>query len=608
LITLIPASYGVSRAASAGQILGSVQVEGIELGGLVPGEARTALVDLEANLAETPTTFSVSGSEVQITPASIGFDLDEDAMVARAMEVGRVGNVFGQFWWWLTHLFSTHQLAVSAVVDRDAVEAVMSIWDSEVIGDPPFPGGVGINGTVAEALYPRPGQQVDRSVAPHLILGQAATFDRMVTELPVITAEPSLTNRDIDQAVQRAQLILAGPVTLRNAERAREVTFTATQIASGLRAEVLSDRIDFSIDPEVVNEILAPLKAELEDAPVDAQLVIEGDLAVVIPGKRGTVVNPETTAEHLLLAANSAARVGTFPIDESAEPEVTTEELEALGIRHKVSQFTTYHPCCQNRVTNIHLIADKVNNIMVMPGETFSLNESAGERTTEDGYLEDGTIIGGEITDTVGGGVSQFATTFYNAVFWGGYQDVVHKPHSFYFSRYPLGIEATISWPLPDLQFRNDTDSAILIRTSYSNSSITVALFGDNDGRIVSGEQSEGRLRMSVVAEGGPQARVVTAEVSDPYNHRDPPPARYVGDETIMPPEQIVDQAPARGYMVNVSRTITVNGVATTQEWTVVYSPRQEIIKLHPCQIEGSGVSCPTTTTLPVETTTTLAA
>lgn len=608
LVALILAFYGVSRAASAGQVAGSVQAEGIELGGLIPDEAETALVDLEANLADAPTTFTVGGIEVQITPASIGFDVDEAAMVRRAMEIGREGTFVGQFWWWLTHIFSTHELAVDAEVDREAVEAVMTIWDTEVIGNPPFPGGIGINGTVPEARYPRAGQQLDRTVAPALMLEQSSTFDRTATALPVITAEPTLTNHDVDQAVLRAQLILAGPVTLRNAEREREVTFSVSQIASGLRTEVLADRIEFSIDPEIVNEILEPLKAELEDAPVDAQLVIEGDLATVVPGRRGTVINPETTAEHLLLAANSAARVGTFPIDESAEPEVTTEELEALGIQHKVSQFTTYHPCCQNRVTNIHLIADKLNNIMVMPGETFSLNESAGERTIEDGYLEDGTIIGGEITDTVGGGVSQFATTFYNAVFWGGFEDIFHKPHSFYFSRYPLGIEATISWPLPDLQFRNDTDSAILIRTSYSNSSITVALYGDNDGRIVSGEQSEGRLRMSVVAEGGPAARVITADVSDPYNHRDPPPPRYVGDETIVPPEQVEDQAPAQGYMVNVTRIITINGVATITEWTVVYSPRQQIIKVHPCQIEFSGVSCPeTTTTLPAETTTTLA-
>jgi len=116
-----------------------------------------------------------------------------------------------------------------------------------------------------------------------------------------------------------------------------------------------------------------------------------------------------------------------------------------------------------------------------------------------------------------------------------------------------------------------------------------------------------------VVAEGGPGAKVVTADVSEPYNHRDPPPPRYVGDETIVPPEQKEDQSPAQGYTVKVTRTITVDGVATMKDWTVVYSPRQQIIKVHPCQIEGSGVSCPPTTTTPItlppgETTTTVAA
>ena len=603
LVALVLAAYGVSRSVSANRIIGSVQVEGIEFGGLTPEEAGEGLVDLEANLAESPITFTIGGDEVQITPASIGFDLDEAAMVNRAMEVGRQGGPVNQFWWWVTHLFSTTHLDVTARIDPDAVEAVLGIWDVEVIGNPPFPGGVGINGTVPEALYPRAGEQVDRSMAPGLLLEQSSTFGRDVTALPVTNSQPTLTSGDIDQAVRRAQLILAGPVTLRNAEREHEVTFTASQIAAGLRSEVLAAGIQFSIDPAVVSQILEPLRAELEDPPVDAQLVVEGDLATVVPGRRGTVVNPETTAEHLLLAADSAARVGTLPIDESADPEVTTEELEALRIRHKVSQFTTYHACCQNRVTNIHLIADKLNNVMVMPGQTFSLNESVGERTVDDGYLEDGTIIGGQITDTVGGGVSQFATTFYNAMFWGGFEDVAHKPHSFYFSRYPLGIEATISWPLPDLQFRNDSDGAILIRTSYSDTSITVAFYADNDGRILVGEQSDGVLRVAVVAEGGPDARVITADVSDRYNFREPPPPRYVGDETIMPPTQIEDQGPAQGFTVDVTRTITTNGVPSITEWTVVYSPRQQIIKLHPCQIEGSGVSCPTTTTIPIPTT-----
>ena len=111
-----------------------------------------------------------------------------------------------------------------------------------------------------------------------------------------------------------------------------------------------------------------------------------------------------------------------------------------------------------------------------------------------------------ELEDTVGGGVSQFTTTLYNAVFWGGYEDVEHKPHSYYFSRYPEGVEATLNWRSPDLKFRNNTDRAILIDTRYTDTSITVRMFGENDGRTLKGEQSEGRSRAWADPEGGPNA------------------------------------------------------------------------------------------------------
>ena len=157
-------------------------------------------------------------------------------------------------------------------------------------------------------------------------------------------------------------------------------------------------------------------------------------------------------------AAMTAERTGELPLVEAAEPEVTTEDLESLNINHLVAQFTTYYDCCQDRVVNIHTIADEVDGAIVGSGQTFSLNDHVGQRTLEDGYLPAGTIIAGEVEDTVGGGVSQFTTTMYNAVFWGGYEDVEHKPHSYYFSRYPEGVEATLNWRTPDLKFRNNTD------------------------------------------------------------------------------------------------------------------------------------------------------
>jgi vancomycin resistance protein YoaR len=600
--------FGINRWASAGSVLGSVQAEGIELGGLAPDEATSALIDLERVMAEAPATFRIQAKDLQLSPISVGFELDELEMTARAMRIGREGSVPEQFWWWLTHGFTTTELAVSASIDNAALETVLSSWDIEALGNPPFPGGLQINGSSVAAEYPRPGEQIDRSAAPHLILDEVSKLEREIVTLPVVSTNPTLTQADVDQAVEEAQLILAGPVTLSNAEREKEVRFNVEQISGALLVEVDSNGITFEMDPEVVALLLEPLRAELEDPPVDAQLVVEDDLVTIIPGRRGTVINAEVTAKNLLAAASSAARVGTFPIDESAEPEVTTEELEASGIRHKVIQFTTYHACCQNRVTNIHLIADKVNGLIVAPGEVFSLNEAAGERTEELGYVEDGAIIGGRLEKEIGGGVSQFATTFYNAVFWGGFEDVTHRPHSWYFSRYPLGIEATISWPVPDVQFRNNTEYAILIRTSYSGSSITVAFYSDNDGRIVYGEQSDGRLRMRVVTEGGLNAKVVKASVSDPYNVREPPPPRYIGDETIVPPEQKEEQGPTKGYSVTVTRTITQRTTTTVDEWRVVYSPRQQIFLVHPCQIEESGVTCPTTTTVFDTTTTTTAA
>lgn len=604
VVAAILATYGINRAVSSARVIGSVEVDGIQIGGLTASDAELAIIDHETFLAELPASFSIRTSTVTLLPGSLGFVLDQQAMLQDAMGVGRQGGVLEQFWWWLTHIFQTTTLEVQSEINAEALESVLVRWDEEAVGNPPFSGGVTFDGTTPVAQYPTSGEQIDRSAAPGIMLEVFSTSDRETKSLPIVEAHPPLTDSDIDRAVASARLILAGPVTLANPDREKEITFSSDQIAAAIRTTIDTDEIIFTMDPEVVSSYLEPVRAELEDPPVDAEFQIDGNDVLLVPGRRGTLVDDELAAQSLMTAAATAARRGLLPIEEAVDPEVTTEELESLGIRHKVSQFTTYHDCCQNRVTNIHLIADTIDGVIVPPGESLSLNETVGERTTDDGYLEDGTIIGGEIVPTVGGGVSQFATTFYNAVFWGGYEDITHKPHSFYISRYPLGIEATISWPVPDLEFRNNTDDAILIKTTYSDTSITVMFFSDNDGRIVSGEQRSGSLNVSVIAEGGSEARIVQGNVSDRFNFRDPPEPLYRGDPEVPPDREVESQSPLQGFSVNVTRTITEGGRVTEQEWTVVYSPRRQIILVNPCTLEEN---CPTTTvsTAPSSTTTT---
>lgn len=604
VVFLVVAIYVIFRLGSQGQILGSVLVLDVEIGGMSAPIAADTLSDLEERLANLPATVTVEGSPTDILPVQTGFDLDETAIVTEAMEIGRSPNPVSNLFWWMSHLFSSEVVAPQAALDPKALEEVLDGLDETVIGEPPFEGSVSLQDGEVVAEYPRPGRRIDRREADRRLVAGFLTLEGAPVDLPVNQEQPTLAPADVDAAVAEAELMLSSPVVL-SAENGTSLTFDVDDLQTAFVATIIDEppAIDLGFDVEVVETRLAEVRPDFELPPVDAHFEIDGYEVVIVPGRNGTLLDAEETADVLADAARTTTRQAELPLQEGAEPETTTDDLEALGIRHLVSQFTTYYDCCAPRVTNIHLIADKVDGVIMTPGQTFSLNDYVGRRTAEEGYLEAGTIVAGEIVDTVGGGVSQFATTFYNAVFWGGYEDLEHDPHSFYFSRYPEGIEATISWPLPDLVFRNDDESGILIRTTYTDTSITVQFYGDNEGRILVGEQSGGDMGVGVVAEGDPGAKEVRGDRSDRYDFRDPPEPLYRPNPDLDVDESDTVQEADEGWSVLVTRTITINGEVVTQEWPVRYLPQQEIIEVHPCKVPGTDQTCPTTTTATTTTT-----
>jgi vancomycin resistance protein YoaR len=143
---------------------------------------------------------------------------------------------------------------------------------------------------------------------------------------------------------------------------------------------------------------------------------------------------------------------------------MTTQQVAALGIVERTSTFATNLTSNAGRTENLRIAARTVNNTIVLPGETFSLNGVLGERTPEKGYNSAPAINGGRLVMDYGGGVSQMATTIFNNVFFTGLKDVYHKPHSFYISRYPEGREATVNWDTVDLKWTNDSPYGVLIQ------------------------------------------------------------------------------------------------------------------------------------------------
>lgn len=601
--------YGLNRWASSGEVIGRVEMAEVPVGGKTEDEAYNTISALEIGRLARQAHFVVDGNTVDLQPGHTGLDVDVDAGVAEAMAVGRTGNAANQFLHWLGHIFSTVQLDLQGDLDPVAVDELFDEWDTEVIQKPINLGSVALQDGELVAVYPSTGVGISRAPATTVLLDTLLAPENVTTEIPTVTVEPDLTNADVDAALAEAQQMLSGPISV--VYEGESATVGVDQLQQAFKSETVVNSpptIVNSFDPAVIDTFLEPLRGEFESEPVDARFQINDDNTVsVIPGEKGTRIDEVETAARLYDASLTDSRQAELPVVEGADPATTTEYLESLNVKHLVSQFTTFYSCCEPRVTNIRLIAEAVDGALVLPGATFSLNDYVGERTVEKGYVDAGSIVSGEIVDTIGGGTSQFTTTLYNAVYWGGYQDVEHQPHSYYFSRYPKGVEATLFWRSVDLKFRNNREHAILIDTRSTDTSVTVRFFGFNHDRTLVGEQSGGETHIRVAAAGGPEALHVKGETSEPFNITEPGEPVFRPNPELGINQQKKVQSAADGWSVRVTRRIFKGGtdLVEEQEWVHRYRPMTEIYEVHPCKVPGTSVACPTTTTTTTQAPTT---
>lgn len=213
--------------------------------------------------------------------------------------------------------------------------------------------------------------------------------------------------------------------------------------------------------------------------PVNASFVISNGEPRVQPSRDGSDVPEEKLNSAILYGL--AKQPGLREVTVTPEPvaaKITTEMAGGLGIKEVIGSFTTYFPYAEYRLTNIHRAARWMDGVIIKPGEVFSYNKAVGERTEARGFVPGIMIAKGVFKKDWGGGVSQVATTTWNAAWFSGLELLQHKPHSFYISRYPPGRESTVAWPSVDVKFRNNSGNPIFVDTSFTNKSVTVTIYG----------------------------------------------------------------------------------------------------------------------------------
>jgi vancomycin resistance protein YoaR len=576
LFALAVAAFGLDRLRHRDRVLGGVVVADTKLSGLSHDAAERALRELGARLAELPLSVRVGNASHDVAPSALGLDLDVGATLARAFAAGREGSIISRFGFSLAHLRRPQKLRARVEMDPTRALARLAEWEAAGVKRP-FSGGIRVQGGVVRPDPPRRGQLVDRERALEAVAETFASLERSPVELPLVEREPFSVPGAVEAAVERAKRLLSGPVTLLG-EGDESLVLSAADLGRALKSRQPREEvpeIELYFDPAEVDALLAEPRKKLEAPPIDARFAVDAaDHVSILPSRAGTLLKASAVAEALLQAAVAPARIGRLPMVRGAPPAVSTHDLEALRVTKLVGKYTTFHACCQPRVDNIHHIADMLDGHVVEPGETFSVNEFIGPRTTKSGFKEAPTIEEGEMVDALGGGISQFATTLFNALFLGGYDIVERGPHTYYFSRYPMGRDATLSWPHPDIVFKNDTEAGALIKTQYTDKSITVKMFGDNGGRKVS-------------------------FVVSPQQDLKKPPIEYIPDITQPPERDKIKQGGQIGWTVFVTRTVQFpDGTKKEEKRKVTYKPRVRRLIVHPCKVpEGepgyTGEKCP---------------
>jgi len=601
LILLLPvAVYATDRWANGGTLPRNVSVAGVDVAGMTPDEALTVVQAQQDAIYGQPAVFVVNGKTFELQPSDIGLTVDVESAVASADTASDDGLIDGLMPWVRSFTSTTVDSPVVATIDADAIDNILDLWEHLAIRTPAFEGDIKVVGSTVQVEYPRAGLRIDRDAARTVVETTLVSGDRTVQEIPLLDRPPALTAEDLDEAAATIDGMISQPAILTNALYDATLAVTEAEIAAAVTVDFEFGEpasIVIGLDPEIIKAAVEPRLGELEQAPVEVQIdtnLTNGGVTIT-PPEYGQRVDVEALTPALTAAA-LVGGLGPLPMIADVEPEITPEEVEAWGPLTIVSQFRTNFPSGQPRVTNIHTMAKTVDNSIVMPGETFSINEKVGRRTEAKGYVRDGAIINGEVyccdsPTNVGGGVSQFGTTFFNAVFFGGYEDVEHQPHSIYFSKYPEGREATLGYPHPDVVFRNNTEAPVIIRTSRTASSVSVIFFGNNGGLKVSAERSDRRNYT--------EPRVI-----------------YEENPSLAPGTEKVVSRGSEGWTVTVTRVTTYpDGTVEREPFVWRYRGNAKKIQVASCSTAPGSARCTkppgetttTTTTVPEETTTTTA-
>lgn len=245
------------------------------------------------------------------------------------------------------------------------------------------------------------------------------------------------------------------------------------------------------------------------------------------------------------------------------KPNKTTKEIGTEAFPDLLATFSTkYQSSNVNRTTNLKLAADKINGIVLLPGEEFSYNKTVGERTVQAGFKEAAVFNAGRVENGLGGGICQISSTLYDAVVMADLDVTVRRNHQFVTSYVKAGADATVVWGSQDFKFKNTRKYPIKITITVSGGVATAKIWGVKE-----------EVEYDITIETKKTATI-------PYT------TQYVQDSSLPAGQQKIVQSGSNGQKVEAYKVKRLNGqvISTTLLSKDTYNAMKKIVHVGTAQ------------------------
>ncbi|MGI6221877.1 MAG: VanW family protein [Coriobacteriales bacterium] len=537
IVAILVVFYAVDTVTQVGKIHRGVSVAGVNVGGMTVEDAARAIeagynvaingsditmyADEEARESGAePTVISFdyeslesynenppAGPVFQISPATLGATIDGTALAEEAYHVGRGADfLLGR----LKASTVGTKLDLKIEVQGGSLNALTSIL-TDSLGTPMVNPGIRFDNGTFTTTPGNDGYMVKTEEFNKLIK-EALLSDNRSFVIPMGERKMEVKEKAATQAAETAQQALSEPITLVYGDKTWSLDASVlgplvkTYVNKGSLVPYVSlpkvekaipelegmgdvgqpaQDVKFSYDGESISYVEATtgMSPDYEFITKRLNKIAFGNESLSEDaGEKSTTILEDEEAPADTSADDAARRVVMTLT--TSYPQFTYEDAQKLGLNDSmIASYTTeFDGASENKATNIKLLADLLTNTVIPPGQTFSINETAGECNEEKGFQEAGSILNGSVTSEIGGGICQVATTIFNAVYEAGYPIVERHNHSNHMASYPDGLDASISWPYMDLKFKNDTENYLLLLVDYTDSTLTCSLWGIDPG------------------------------------------------------------------------------------------------------------------------------